>query len=202
MVSLLLRQDKKFLLSVKTPPAYLLDRENDLEGLWFLSRDKDLSLFLSLERDLHTEGTRELTKATWILQRPLLTRGSNHWQVWKAVLGCGVLRDQILIITIHKVQNWVLQSMKTNLSWSYLPTVQLLTFTISNGCQHTCFGCGWSSSFVEIWWGGGVTGCQKQSIIHWWPIDTKPIRPTNYLYSPEVNPTVPTENWPSVGTKL
>lgn len=64
VVSLLLRQDKKFLLSVKTPPAYLLDRENDLEGLWFLSRDKDLSLFLSLERDLHTEGTRELTKAT------------------------------------------------------------------------------------------------------------------------------------------
>lgn len=30
----------------------LLDREKDLEGLWFLSRERDLSLLLSLEKDL------------------------------------------------------------------------------------------------------------------------------------------------------
>lgn len=31
---------------------YLLDREKDLEGLWFLSLERDLSLLLSLEKDL------------------------------------------------------------------------------------------------------------------------------------------------------
>lgn len=34
---------------------YLLDLEKDRDGLWFLSRDRDLSLLRSLERDLHTE---------------------------------------------------------------------------------------------------------------------------------------------------
>ena len=31
---------------------YLRDLEKEREGLWFLSRDRDLSLLLSLERDL------------------------------------------------------------------------------------------------------------------------------------------------------
>lgn len=47
----------KYLLWQKTENIwdghqYLLDREKDLEGLWFLSRERDLSLLLSLEKDL------------------------------------------------------------------------------------------------------------------------------------------------------
>lgn len=36
-------------------PSYLLEREKDLDGLWFLSRERDLSLLLSLEKDLGRE---------------------------------------------------------------------------------------------------------------------------------------------------
>lgn len=43
-----------FFLS-RLKPSYLLDREKDLDGLWFLSRERDLSLLLSLEKDLGRE---------------------------------------------------------------------------------------------------------------------------------------------------
>lgn len=43
---------------------YLLEREKDLEGLWFLSRERDLSLLLSLDKDLEekTENNFRLLK--------------------------------------------------------------------------------------------------------------------------------------------
>lgn len=42
--------------------VYLLDREKDLEGLWFLSRDRDLSLLRSLEKDLERAQNTTLVK--------------------------------------------------------------------------------------------------------------------------------------------
>lgn len=44
---------------------YLLDREKDLEVLWFLSRERERSLLLSLEKDLRKE-----TSIPLILQIP------------------------------------------------------------------------------------------------------------------------------------
>lgn len=49
--SLLWHETENISLSTKSH-QYLLDREKDLEGLWFLSRERDLSLLLSLEKDL------------------------------------------------------------------------------------------------------------------------------------------------------
>lgn len=42
--------------------SYLLDREKDRESLWFLSRDSDLSLRRSLERDLDRIQNNTLRK--------------------------------------------------------------------------------------------------------------------------------------------
>lgn len=42
--------------------SYLLDREKDRESLWFLSRDSDLSLRRSLERDLDRIQNKTLRK--------------------------------------------------------------------------------------------------------------------------------------------
>lgn len=41
------------LIFSKKVSQYLRDRETDLDGLWFLSRERDLSLLLSLESELH-----------------------------------------------------------------------------------------------------------------------------------------------------
>lgn len=44
--------------------SYLRDLEKEREGLWFLSRESDLSLLLSLERDLEQITTHHQSKAS------------------------------------------------------------------------------------------------------------------------------------------
>jgi hypothetical protein len=48
--------------------TYLRDLEKDRDGLWFLSRDRDLSLLLSLESDLKQTAHSFIRKSPWGLE--------------------------------------------------------------------------------------------------------------------------------------